>query len=59
MEKKMYAMPSTIVVKAECQSILAGSGDSDTPTVKGNTEGDDSGLDYGGDTKPGKSYYPD
>lgn len=59
MEKKMYAMPSTIVVKAECQSILAGSGDSDDPSVKGEIEGDDSGLGYGGGTKPGESYYPD
>lgn len=59
MEKKMYAMPSTIVVKAECQSILAGSGDSDNPPIKGDIEGDDSGLGYGGDTKPGGSYNPD
>lgn len=49
MEKKKYFRPAMLMAEVEPQSILQAS----TPKVRGEIEGDQKGLEYGGDTKPG------
>lgn len=52
MKKKQYLAPAMQQVDVELQTILATS----TP-IRAEIEGD-SGLEYGGETKPGEKYEP-
>lgn len=54
MEKKKYVRPAMLMAEVEPQSILQAS----NPKMRGEIEGDQKGLEYGGDTKPGEIYQP-
>ena len=56
MEKKIYVMPSIKEVRVENQPILAGS---PQEKVNAEIEGEDTGLEWGGTTKPDETYSPD